>query len=239
MSVGIVSNHPRETYNGTDFGTIPFHYLPVTKETKPQQEAQIKAIVSETGADLVVLARYMQILSDDMCRQAVRAAASTSTIRFLPSFKGAKPYHQAHDRGVKLIGATAHYVTADLDEGPIIEQDVERISHRTVPTIWLARAATSNAGCWRARYSFIWTDALARQRAQDRRIQGLNDAGTHNRRQGDGCTNEVDHCRRSRETSGPRHQTGTGGSPRRQRPRKPGLCPLQGEADPGGRHGVL
>jgi formyltetrahydrofolate deformylase len=123
--VGIVSNHPRETYNRTDFGSIPFHYLPITKETKPQQEARIKAIVTATGADLVVLARYMQILSDDL-------ASFLSGIHhsFLPGFKGARPYHQAHTRGVKLIGATAHYVTADLDEGPIIEQDVERISHQ-------------------------------------------------------------------------------------------------------------
>ncbi len=126
--VGIVSNHPRETYAATDFGTIPFHYLPITKETKPAQEAQIKAIVNETGAELVVLARYMQILSDDL---AAFLSGRCINIHhsFLPGFKGAKPYHQAHSRGVKLIGATAHYVTADLDEGPIIEQDVERISH--------------------------------------------------------------------------------------------------------------
>ncbi|WP_315832572.1 formyltetrahydrofolate deformylase [Bradyrhizobium prioriisuperbiae] len=130
--VGVISNHPRETYHGTDFGTVPFHHLPITVDTKPQQEARIKAIVTETGAELVLLARYMQILSDDLS-----AFLSGRCINihhsFLPGFKGAKPYHQAHARGVKLIGATAHYVTADLDEGPIIEQDVERISHQDSP----------------------------------------------------------------------------------------------------------
>ena len=130
--VGIVSNHPRETYAGSDFGTIPFHHLPITKENKPQQEAQIKAIVEQSGAALIVLARYMQILSDDL---AAYLSGRCINIHhsFLPGFKGAKPYHQAHARGVKLIGATAHYVTADLDEGPIIEQDVERISHQDSP----------------------------------------------------------------------------------------------------------
>ena len=130
--VGVVSNHPRETYSGLDLGTIPFHHLPITKETKPQQEAQIKAVVEASGAELVVLARYMQILSDDL---AAYLAGRCINIHhsFLPGFKGARPYHQAHERGVKLIGATAHYVTADLDEGPIIEQDVERISHSDSP----------------------------------------------------------------------------------------------------------
>jgi formyltetrahydrofolate deformylase len=130
--VGIVSNHPRETYGGTDFGGIPFHYLPVSHETRATQEAQIKALVNGTGAELVVLARYMQILSDDL---AAFLSGRCINIHhsFLPGFKGAKPYHQAHMRGVKLIGATAHYVTADLDEGPIIEQDVERISHQDSP----------------------------------------------------------------------------------------------------------
>jgi formyltetrahydrofolate deformylase len=130
--VGIVSNHPRETYAGNDFGTIPFHYLPVTKETKPEQEAQIKRIVNETGAELVVLARYMQIISDELANFLSWRCINIHH-SFLPGFKGAKPYHQAHQRGVKLIGATAHYVTADLDEGPIIEQDVERISHHDSP----------------------------------------------------------------------------------------------------------
>nr|WP_157217325.1 formyltetrahydrofolate deformylase [Sphingomonas formosensis] len=130
--VGIVSNHGFETYAGIDFGGIPFHHLPITRETKPQQEAQIKAVVERTGAELIVLARYMQILSDDL---AAYLSGRCINIHhsFLPGFKGAKPYHQAHARGVKLIGATAHYVTADLDEGPIIEQDVERVSHNDSP----------------------------------------------------------------------------------------------------------
>jgi len=133
MSVaGIVSNHPRETYNGTDLGSIAFHYLPVSSATKPDQEARIKAIVTETGAELVVLARYMQILSDDLTN-FLSGRCINIHHSFLPGFKGAKPYHQAYERGVKLIGATAHYVTADLDEGPIIEQDVERISHQDSP----------------------------------------------------------------------------------------------------------
>jgi formyltetrahydrofolate deformylase len=130
--VGIVSNHPRESLNVSLIGDIPFHHLPVTRDTKPQQEAQIKALVDETGAELVVLARYMQILSDDLS-----AFLSGRCINihhsFLPGFKGAKPYHQAHARGVKMIGATAHYVTADLDEGPIIVQDVEAVSHADTP----------------------------------------------------------------------------------------------------------
>ncbi|WP_145203754.1 formyltetrahydrofolate deformylase [Sphingobium sp. B2] len=130
--VGIVSNHPREVLNISLIGDIPFHHLPITKETKPEQEAQIKAIVNETGAELIILARYMQILSDDL---ATFLSGRCINIHhsFLPGFKGAKPYHQAHARGVKMIGATAHYVTADLDEGPIIHQDVEQISHADTP----------------------------------------------------------------------------------------------------------
>jgi formyltetrahydrofolate deformylase len=130
--VGIVSNHPRETYASIDLGTIPFHHLPVTKDSKAAQETRIKAVVSETGADLIVLARYMQILSDDLAN-FLSGRCINIHHSFLPGFKGAKPYHQAHARGVKLIGATAHYVTADLDEGPIIEQDVERVSHHDSP----------------------------------------------------------------------------------------------------------
>lgn len=129
---GIISNHPRETYAAADLGAIPFHYLPVMKETRSQQEAAIKAIVTESGAELVVLARYMQILSDDLV-QFLSGRCINIHHSFLPGFKGAKPYHQAYSRGVKVIGATAHYVTADLDEGPIIEQDVERISHEDSP----------------------------------------------------------------------------------------------------------
>ncbi len=129
---GIVSNHPIETYSALDLHSLPFHHLPVTKETKPQREAELWALVQETETDLVVLARYMQILSDDLTAKLSGRCINIHH-SFLPSFKGAKPYHQAHSRGVKIIGATAHYVTADLDEGPIIEQDVERISHADTP----------------------------------------------------------------------------------------------------------
>ncbi|WP_296594838.1 formyltetrahydrofolate deformylase [Phenylobacterium sp.] len=128
----VVSNHPASTYPHTDLQGIAFRHLPVTAETKPQQEAQLWKLIQETGTELVVLARYMQVLSDDLCR-ALAGRAINIHHSFLPSFKGARPYHQAHARGVKVIGATAHYVTADLDEGPIIEQDVERISHRDTP----------------------------------------------------------------------------------------------------------
>jgi formyltetrahydrofolate deformylase len=130
--VAIVANYPREAFKHLDFASIPFHYLPVTRETKMEQEAQIWSLAQETGAELVVLARYMQILSDGL---AAKLAGRCINIHhsFLPGFKGARPYHQAHARGVKVIGATAHYVTSDLDEGPIIEQDVERISHHHTP----------------------------------------------------------------------------------------------------------
>ncbi len=130
--VGIVANHPRETYAHLDFGDVPFHHMPVSKDDKPKQEAAIRAIVEESGAELVVLARYMQILSDEMAG-FLSGRCINIHHSFLPGFKGAKPYHQAHARGVKLIGATAHFVTADLDEGPIIDQDVERVSHRDTP----------------------------------------------------------------------------------------------------------
>jgi len=111
---------------------IRFVYLPVTKETKAEQEAALMRIVEDTGTELVVLARYMQILSDDLCRQLSGKAINIHH-SFLPGFKGAKPYHQAYQRGVKLIGATAHYVTSDLDEGPIIEQEVQRVDHAYAP----------------------------------------------------------------------------------------------------------
>jgi formyltetrahydrofolate deformylase len=107
---------------------VPYVHLPVTPETKPRQEAAIIDLVSEHRIDLVVLARYMQILSDDLCRQ-LEGRAINIHHSFLPGFKGAKPYHQAHQRGVKLIGATAHFVTVELDEGPIIDQDVVRVDH--------------------------------------------------------------------------------------------------------------
>ncbi|SFQ24677.1 formyltetrahydrofolate deformylase [Bradyrhizobium sp. Ghvi] len=129
---GIVSNHGREHLVSSDLTELPFYHLPVTKQTKMEQEARIWELVQETNTDLVVLARYMQILSDGF---SAKLSGRCINIHhsFLPGFKGAKPYHQAHERGVKLIGATAHYVTSDLDEGPIIEQDVERISHRDTP----------------------------------------------------------------------------------------------------------
>ncbi len=130
--VGVVSNHPRETLRFPLYDDIPFHYLPVSKETRARQEAQIKAVVEETAADLIVLARYMQILSEDLSRYLAGRCINIHH-SFLPGFKGAKPYHQAHERGVKMIGATAHYVTADLDEGPIIHQDVEAVSHADSP----------------------------------------------------------------------------------------------------------
>ncbi|BFO22442.1 formyltetrahydrofolate deformylase [Streptomyces sp. KM77-8] len=128
---GVVSNH-------TDFAelvasyNIPFHHIPVTRDTKPEAEARVLEIVREDDVELVVLARYMQVLSDDLCKQLSGRIINIHH-SFLPSFKGAKPYHQAHARGVKLIGATAHYVTADLDEGPIIEQEVERVGHDVTP----------------------------------------------------------------------------------------------------------
>ena len=130
--VAIVSNHPREAIGHTDLGDIPFHHLPVTRDTKAAQEAQVRAIAADADAELVVLARYMQILSDE---QAAHFAGRCINIHhsFLPGFKGAKPYHQAYERGVKMIGASAHYVTADLDEGPIIHQDAESIGHADTP----------------------------------------------------------------------------------------------------------
>lgn len=123
----IVSNHNEYASLAASYG-IPFHHLPVTPDTKAQQEKQILSLVESEQIDLVVLARYMQILSQDMC-EALNGRAINIHHSFLPSFKGARPYHQAHARGVKIIGATAHYVTSDLDEGPIIEQDIERVDH--------------------------------------------------------------------------------------------------------------
>lgn len=123
----IVSNH-RDFYQLAASYNVPFHHIPVTAATKAQVEQRQYEIVQAEEAELVVLARYMQILSDDLCRKLAGRAINIHH-SFLPSFKGAKPYYQAHDRGVKLIGATAHYVTADLDEGPIIEQDVARVDH--------------------------------------------------------------------------------------------------------------
>jgi formyltetrahydrofolate deformylase len=130
--VAIVSNHGAEYFANVDFCGIPFHHLPISKDTKMEQEGQIWSLVKETKAELVVLARYMQVLSDTLTSK-LNGRCINIHHSFLPGFKGAKPYHQAHSRGVKLIGATAHYVTTDLDEGPIIEQDVERISHHDTP----------------------------------------------------------------------------------------------------------
>jgi formyltetrahydrofolate deformylase len=136
--VAILANYPRETYLNLDFDGIPFHYLPVTRETKMEREAEAWDIIRSSKADVVVLARYMQVLSDGF---AAKLSGRCINIHhsFLPGFKGARPYHQAHERGVKLIGATAHFVTSDLDEGPIIEQDVERISHRDTPDVLIRK----------------------------------------------------------------------------------------------------
>lgn len=130
--VGIVSNHPREALGGVDIDRAPFHHLAVTPQTKPAQEARLLEIVDSSGAELVVLARYMQILSDNLSA-ALAGRCINIHHSFLPGFKGAKPYHQAHRRGVKMIGATAHYVSDQLDEGPIIVQDVEQITHADTP----------------------------------------------------------------------------------------------------------
>ncbi|MDE2306906.1 MAG: formyltetrahydrofolate deformylase [Xanthomonadaceae bacterium] len=130
--VGIVANHPRETFRHLNIDGIPFHCLPVDRHSKPAQEAQVRDVIASSRAELVVLARYMQVLSDEL---AIALAGRCINIHhsFLPGFKGARPYHQAHRRGVKLIGATAHFVTPELDEGPIIEQDIERVSHHDTP----------------------------------------------------------------------------------------------------------
>ncbi len=125
--VGVVSNH-FDYQQLTMRHCIPFHHIKVTKDGKAAAEAQLVALVEQTGTELIVLARYMQVLSDDICRKMSGRIINIHH-SFLPGFKGAKPYHQAHARGVKLIGATAHYVTADLDEGPIIEQDTIRVTH--------------------------------------------------------------------------------------------------------------
>ncbi len=124
----IVSNHEQLRYIADRF-EIPFHHIPITKKTKPEQEAKTIQLLEELDIDFVVLARYMQILSDDFCAQFKNRIINIHH-SFLPAFKGARPYHSAFTRGVKLIGATSHYVTADLDEGPIIAQDVAHVSHR-------------------------------------------------------------------------------------------------------------
>jgi formyltetrahydrofolate deformylase len=129
--VAVVSNHP-DLRPLTQTHGIDYHHLPVTPDTKARQEAEVLALVEHYQVDLVVLARYMQVLSEELCQKLAGRAINIHH-SFLPSFKGARPYHQAHDRGVKLIGATAHYVTSDLDEGPIIEQEVARVNHSHSP----------------------------------------------------------------------------------------------------------
>ncbi|KQY47369.1 formyltetrahydrofolate deformylase [Cellulomonas sp. Root137] len=157
--VAVVSNHT-VLEPLADFYGIPFHHVPVTAATKAQAEARLLELVRELDVELVVLARYMQILSDDLCR-ALQGRVINIHHSFLPSFKGARPYAQAHDRGVKLIGATAHYVTGDLDEGPIIEQDVERVDHtRHVEDLValgqdVERRALSRAVRWHAEHRVL------------------------------------------------------------------------------------
>ena len=129
---GVIANHPRETYRHLDLEGIPFHYLPVDKNSRAEQEGVLDALIEQSNTDLVVLARYMQILSNELTRKLAGRCINIHH-SFLPGFKGARPYHQAYRRGVKLIGATAHFVTAELDEGPIIEQDIERVTHADTP----------------------------------------------------------------------------------------------------------
>jgi len=137
----VVSNHPTLQPTATRHN-LPFFHLPVTAATKPEQERRLLELIESTRTELVVLARYMQILSDELCTR-LRGRAINIHHSFLPGFKGAKPYHQAHDRGVKVIGATAHYVTHDLDEGPIIEQIVERVDHGYTPEMLIAAGRDS------------------------------------------------------------------------------------------------
>ena len=157
--VAIVGNHPA-LKNLAAFYEKPFVHIPVTAETKPDSEAELLALVDKLNVELVVLARYMQILSPELA-SALRGKAINIHHSFLPSFKGARPYFQAHDRGVKLIGATAHYVTADLDEGPIIEQDVERVDHTHTPESLTAigadveRRALAKAVRWHAEHRVL------------------------------------------------------------------------------------
>lgn len=129
--VGVVSNHI-DAKPLADAAGLPYHHIPITAETKPEAEAALRKLAAETGTELIILARYMQILSDGLC-QDYSGRIINIHHSFLPSFKGAKPYHRAYERGVKLIGATAHYVTADLDEGPIIEQGIQRVDHTKTP----------------------------------------------------------------------------------------------------------
>ncbi|MBK5919649.1 formyltetrahydrofolate deformylase [Rhodothalassium salexigens] len=160
--VGVVSNHPTLARTAEWHG-LPFHHLPITPDTKPAQEQAFRGVIEDSGADLVVLARYMQVLSDGMSAWLGGRCINIHH-SFLPSFKGAKPYHQAHARGVKLIGATAHYVTADLDEGPIIEQDVRRVTHATTVDDMIAMgreveaSVLSRAVRWHAEHRVFMTN---------------------------------------------------------------------------------
>ncbi len=132
--VAVISNHPEHEDLVTHFG-LPYHHLPVTQETKALQEGRVLEVLEDVGADLIILARYMQILSPGFVERYPNRIINIHH-SFLPAFAGGRPYHQAHERGVKVIGATAHYVTAELDQGPIIDQDVTRISHRdSVPDL--------------------------------------------------------------------------------------------------------
>ncbi len=133
----IVSNHP-DLENLAEWHGIPYHHFPITPETKPEQEAQVWQVVQESGAELVILARYMQVLSSDMCEKLSGRAINIHH-SLLPGFKGARPYHQAYEKGVKLVGATAHYINDDLDEGPIITQGVEPVSHADYPEDLVAK----------------------------------------------------------------------------------------------------
>jgi formyltetrahydrofolate deformylase len=160
--VGVVSNHDEFGELAASY-RIPFHHIPVTPQTKAAAETQLLSVIDDAGADLIVLARYMQILSGEVCKR-VEGRMINIHHSFLPSFKGAKPYHQAHARGVKLVGATAHYVTPDLDEGPIIEQDVIRVDH-TLPPERLAEAGRdveaqvlSRAVTWHAEHRVLLND---------------------------------------------------------------------------------
>ena len=159
---GVVSNH-RDFAELAESYRLPFHHIPVTPPTKAAAETRLLDLIDETGADLIVLARYMQILSGEVCKR-VEGRMINIHHSFLPSFKGAKPYHQAHARGVKLVGATAHYVTPDLDEGPIIEQDVIRVDH-TLPPERLAEAGRdveaqvlARAVTWHAEHRVLLND---------------------------------------------------------------------------------
>lgn len=157
--VAVVGNHT-DLQELAEFYGVPFHHIPVTAATKKESEAELLALVQDLDAELVVLARYMQVLSDDLCR-ALSGKVINIHHSFLPSFKGAKPYHQAHHRGVKLIGATSHYVTADLDEGPIIEQDTERVNHEMSAEQFVAlgqdveRRVLSRAVRWHAEHRVL------------------------------------------------------------------------------------